>query len=91
MTEVTPPAQQPTPEELKAQKSRNRWLALALVVFVALVGITTSLRIRESTQDVCNKLYLSGGVRDLQEEERCRKQQATSPETIEVEEGQVSE
>ena len=35
-------------EEIAAQKKRNIWLALALVAFVALVGITSAIRISQS-------------------------------------------
>lgn len=36
-----------TAEELKAQKRRNRWLALALVVFLVLVFFATVSRVRQ--------------------------------------------
>ncbi len=63
-------------EELAAQKSRNRWLALALVAFVVLVGATTIIRLGASVGEDCSRFYMGGGVKDIQEQERCEKQKA---------------
>lgn len=64
----------------KAQKSRNRWLALALVAFVVIVGLTTAMRLRETLKDDCNRFYIAGGVGDLQDEQECRAQKANAIE-----------
>lgn len=47
MSAETPHYRQMTPEELAAQKRRNRWLALALVAFFVLAFIITISRIRD--------------------------------------------
>jgi len=36
-----------TPEELKARKRRNMWIALAIVAFVALVFLITLTKLRD--------------------------------------------
>ncbi len=63
MTEV------PSPEILRlaAQKRRNLWLALALVVFVVLVGVTTTLRIQDADFSGENGFYFSGKMPDMTE------------------------
>lgn len=45
---------------LKAQKRRNAWLALALVAFVVIVGVSTALRIQETDFSGGDRLYFSG-------------------------------
>lgn len=47
MSAETPQYRQRTPEELAAQKRRNRWLALALVGFFILAFVITIARIRD--------------------------------------------
>lgn len=47
MSVETPEYRQHTPEEIAAQKRRNKWLALALVGFFLLAFIITISRIRE--------------------------------------------
>ena len=37
-----------TPEELRARKRRNVWIALALVAFIVLVFATTVLRLQQN-------------------------------------------
>lgn len=37
-----------TPEELRARKRRNLWIALALVAFIILVFTTTVLRLQQN-------------------------------------------
>lgn len=37
-----------TPEELRARKRRNVWIALALVAFIVLVFTTTVLRLQQN-------------------------------------------
>jgi hypothetical protein len=38
----------PDPAEVKARNSRNRWLGVALAVFVILVGVITFIRLSSS-------------------------------------------
>jgi hypothetical protein len=38
----------PTPEELRARKRRNLWIALGLVAFIVLVFATTVLRLQQN-------------------------------------------
>ncbi len=49
-------------EELAAQKSRNRWIALALVIFVVLVGTTTAIRIQSADLSTEGGFYFSGAL-----------------------------
>ncbi len=44
--------------ELAAQKKRNVWLAFALVTFVALVGVTSAIRISNSDFSKNGGFYL---------------------------------
>lgn len=58
MTEAT---QAPdTQTLLKAQKRRNAWLAVALIAFVVIVGVTTAIRIQETDFSGGDRLYFSG-------------------------------
>ncbi|MCF6328436.1 MAG: hypothetical protein L3J02_01360 [Henriciella sp.] len=59
MTEPAPlGAAARSPEEFAAQKKRNIWLAFALVAFVALVGITSAIRISNSDFSKTGGFYL---------------------------------
>ena len=40
-----------TPDELRARKRRNRFLALGLVAFIVLVFLTTVLRLQQNQAD----------------------------------------
>jgi len=40
-----------TPEELRARKRRNVWIALALVAFIVLVFATTVIRLQQNQAD----------------------------------------
>lgn len=58
MTDATPG---PDAEMLlKAQKRRNAWLAVALVAFVVIVGVTTAIRIQETDFSGGDRLYFTG-------------------------------
>ena len=58
MTDATPG---PDAEMLlKAQKRRNAWLAVALVAFVVVVGVTTAIRIQETDFSGGDRLYFTG-------------------------------
>mgnify|MGYP003658994315 CR=1 FL=1 len=46
-----------TVEELKAQKKRNIWIAIALITFVVLVGTTTALRLGASDMGKDGGMY----------------------------------
>jgi len=60
----------------KAQKSRNAWLALALVAFVVIVGVSTALRIQETDFSGGDRLYFSGYMDEAASEEADREAQA---------------
>lgn len=51
-----------TEEQLAAQKRRNRWLALALVTFVILVGTTTAIRLQSVDLSKSEGLYFDGSM-----------------------------
>ncbi|MEO0549901.1 MAG: hypothetical protein AAFZ91_08260 [Pseudomonadota bacterium] len=51
-----------TEEQLTAQKRRNRWLALALIAFVVLVGTTTALRLQSVDLSKSEGLYFDGSM-----------------------------
>ena len=40
-----------TPDELRARKRRNRFLALGLIAFIVLVFLTTVLRLQQNQAD----------------------------------------
>jgi len=58
---------------LKAQKRRNLWLAIALVAFVAIVGVSTALRIQETDFSGGDKLYFSGYLDEAAKDEADRR------------------
>ena len=53
---------QRSPEEVAAQKGRNRWLGLALFVFVVLVGVTTTVRLQSANLGVDGGFYFDGSM-----------------------------
>lgn len=57
---------------LKAQKRRNVWLALALVAFVVIVGVSTVIRLQESDFGGSDRLYFSGYMDEAAKEKRDR-------------------
>ena len=61
---------------LKAQKRRNMWLACALVAFVAIVGVTTALRIQQTNFSGGDRLYFSGYMDEAAKEKADREAQA---------------
>ena len=61
---------------LKAQKRRNAWLAVALVVFVIVVGVTTAVRIQEADFSGGDRLYFSGYLDEAAAEKADREAQA---------------
>lgn len=58
--------------QLKAQKRRNLWLALALVAFVVTVGVTTAVRIQETDFSGGDRLYFSGYLDEVEKEKADR-------------------
>ena len=70
-------------EAIKAQKRRNMWLGLALVAFVALVGVTTAFRLQASDFGARDRLYFSGYLDEAAAEKKEREQRA-STETLEA-------
>ena len=61
MTDIAPQTAR-TPEQIAAQKSRNRWLALALVAFVVLVGVTTIIRLQSADLSADGGFYFDGSM-----------------------------
>jgi len=59
----------------KAQKRRNAWLALALVAFVLIVGVSTALRIQEADFSGGDRIYFSGYMDEAASEEADREAQ----------------
>ncbi len=59
-------------ERLAAQKQRNLWLALALVAFVLIVGISTALRIQDADFSGGDRLYFSGYLDEAAKEKANR-------------------
>ena len=60
---------------LKAQKRRNAWLALSLVAFVVIVGVTTAIRIQETDFSNGDRLYFSGYLDEAASEKADRETQ----------------
>lgn len=76
MTEPVPVAAVIDAEALrKAQKRRNAWLALALVAFVMIVGVSTALRIQETDFSGGDRIYFSGYMDEAASEEADRETQ----------------
>lgn len=59
---VSPTPVRRSPEEIVAQKKRNVWLALALVGFILLVGITSAIRIQGTDFSKSEGFYNSGAL-----------------------------
>lgn len=49
-------------EAIAARKKRNIWLALALLVFVVLVGITSMIRIQSVDYSKSDGFYMDGAI-----------------------------
>ncbi|MEM8615547.1 MAG: hypothetical protein AAGF20_01290 [Pseudomonadota bacterium] len=49
-------------EDLRAQKRRNVWLAMALFAFVVIVGVTTAIRIQDADLTSENSFYFNGSM-----------------------------
>lgn len=76
---MTDPEATPAIDEaalVKAQKRRNLWLALALVAFVVIVGVSTALRIQETDFSNGDRLYFSGYMDEAASEKADRESQA---------------
>ena len=52
-----------TPDELRARKRRNRFLALGLIAFIVLVFLTTVLRLQQNQADTRAELAAAGAPR----------------------------
>ena len=88
MSENTPQPTHDAAAILKAQKRRNVWLALALVAFVVIVGVSTVVRLQQSDFSGGDRLYFSGYLdeaakdkRNREAEERARAADATESDT----------
>lgn len=60
----------------QAQKRRNAWLALALVAFVIIVGVTTAIRIQETDFSGGDRIYFSGYLDEAAKDEANREAEA---------------
>ncbi|MFN3211547.1 MAG: hypothetical protein ACE37M_00440 [Henriciella sp.] len=76
MTETQTPTEEHAALQLKAQKRRNAWLALALVGFVVIVGVSTALRIQETDFSGGDRLYFSGYLDEAEKEKADRDAEA---------------
>lgn len=65
----TQPSEPTSADYLAAQKRRNVWLALALVAFVALVGITSVVRISTTDYSKSDGFYMSGAIPKVEKSE----------------------
>ncbi|NQY98312.1 MAG: hypothetical protein HRT82_14260 [Henriciella sp.] len=72
MSETAPKLETDAAAILKAQKRRNVWLALALVAFVVIVGVSTVIRLQESDFGGSDRLYFSGYMDEAAKEKRDR-------------------
>ncbi len=72
---------EPTPEEWRAaQKRRNLWLGFALVAFVAIVGVTTAVRIQNTDFSRGDRMYFSGYMNEAAVEKADREAQKRADE-----------
>ncbi len=63
MTETKPSAPAArTAADIAAQKTRNIWLAVALLGFVVLVGVTSAIRIQSIDFSKTEGFYLDGSL-----------------------------
>ncbi|MEM7328547.1 MAG: hypothetical protein AAF437_07395 [Pseudomonadota bacterium] len=76
MTDPNTPVATDAEALLKAQKRRNAWLALALVAFVIVVGVTTAIRIQEADFSGGDRIYFSGYMDEAASEKADREAQA---------------
>ena len=76
MAESTPPVDEQSELQLKAQKRRNLWLAAALVGFVVIVGVSTAIRIQETDFSGGDRLYFSGYLDEAEKEAADREAEA---------------
>lgn len=71
------PATAPDAAALKqAQKRRNAWLALALVAFVVIVGVSTAIRMQETDFSGGDRLYFSGYLDEAAKDKANREAEA---------------
>lgn len=80
MTDPIVPTSSDVEAILKAQKRRNLWLAVALVAFVAIVGVSTALRIQETDFSGGDRLYFSGYLDEAAKDEADRRAEARADE-----------
>lgn len=85
MTEPVPAPALDAEAFRKAQKRRNMWLALALVAFVAIVGITTAIRIQQTDFGGGDRLYFSGYMNEAAKEKAARESDARAEEALAAE------
>ena len=76
MNETQAPNEELAELQLKAQKRRNAWLALALVGFVVIVGVSTAIRIQETDFTGGDRLYFSGYLDEAEKEQADRDAEA---------------
>lgn len=76
MAETTPAAAPDATTLKQAQKRRNAWLALALVAFVVIVGVTTAIRIQETDFSGGDRLYFSGYLDEAAKDKANREAEA---------------
>jgi hypothetical protein len=76
MTETQAPTEELATLQLKAQKRRNAWLAIALVGFVVIVGVSTAIRIQETDFTGGDRLYFSGYLDEAEKEQADRDAEA---------------
>ena len=74
---------------LKAQKRRNAWLAVSLVAFVVIVGLTTAIRIQETDFSGGDRLYFSGYMDEAASEKADREAQARIQARLDAEAAQA--
>lgn len=86
MTDPIVPTSPDAEAILKAQKRRNLWLAIALVAFVAIVGVSTALRIQETDFSGGDRLYFTGYLDEAAKDEADRRAEARADE-LAVQEG----
>ncbi|MEO1554579.1 MAG: hypothetical protein AAFR82_11675 [Pseudomonadota bacterium] len=72
MTEANPNISPDADALLKAQKRRNAWLAIALVAFVVVVGVSTAVRIQETDFSDGDRLYFTGYMDEAASEQADR-------------------
>jgi hypothetical protein len=91
MSESAPEPQIDAAAILKAQKRRNAWLALALVAFVVIVGVSTVIRLQQSDFGGSDRLYFSGYMDEAAKEKRDREADEQARATAEVDASNAEE